>query len=206
MECLLGLACKDFVLIAADQTNAHSIIVMKNDENKLFKISNQMVMGITGESGDATQFAEFIAKNIQLYKMRHRYELSPAAAANYTRRNLAGYLRSRTPYMVNMLLGGFDPQTGSELYFIDYLGSFQKLKFATHGYGGFFCMGIMDRYHKDDLTVDEAYEVLKKCVREIHKRLIINLPNFKVQVVDKNGIRDLDPLTAKNVSDVSEAA
>lgn len=51
--------------------------------------------------------------------------------------------------MVNMLLGGFDPTSQeSELYFIDYLGSFQKVPFATHGYGGFFCMGIMDRFHR----------------------------------------------------------
>lgn len=65
------------------------------DEDKLHKISNKLVMAISGESGDTTQFAEYIAKNIQLYKMRNGYELSPSAAANFTRRNLADYLRSR---------------------------------------------------------------------------------------------------------------
>jgi 20S proteasome subunit beta 4 len=30
MECLLGIAFRDFVLIAADMTNAHSIMVMKD--------------------------------------------------------------------------------------------------------------------------------------------------------------------------------
>lgn len=52
-------------------------------------------MSVTGEPGDTVQFAEYIAKNIQLYKMRNGYELSPKAAASYTRRNLAEYLRSR---------------------------------------------------------------------------------------------------------------
>ena len=28
-------------------------------------------MAVSGESGDTTQFAEYIAKNIQLYKMRN---------------------------------------------------------------------------------------------------------------------------------------
>lgn len=65
------------------------------DEDKLHKISDKLVMAISGESGDTTQFAEYIAKNIQLYKMRNGYELSPNAAANFTRRNLADYLRSR---------------------------------------------------------------------------------------------------------------
>lgn len=52
-------------------------------------------MSVTGEPGDTVQFAEYIAKNIQLYKMRNGYDLSPKAAATYTRRNLAEYLRSR---------------------------------------------------------------------------------------------------------------
>ncbi|KAG8236854.1 hypothetical protein J437_LFUL017219 [Ladona fulva] len=95
MECLIGIAFNDYVLIAADMTNAHSIMVMKDDEEKLYQISKKMVMGVSGEAGDTTQFAEYIAKNIQLYKMRNGYELSPQAAATFTRRNLADYLRSQ---------------------------------------------------------------------------------------------------------------
>ena len=71
------------------------------DEDKLHKISKRLVMNVTGEAGDTVQFAEYISKNLQLYKMRNGYELSPKAAASYTRRNLAEYLRSRvseSPY------------------------------------------------------------------------------------------------------------
>lgn len=57
----------------------------------------------------------------------------------------------------------------------------------------------MDVVLFSDMSVEEAYDVLRKCVAEIHKRLIVNLPNFKVQIVDKNGIRDLEPLTSKNL-------
>ncbi|GFG39406.1 hypothetical protein Cfor_08355 [Coptotermes formosanus] len=200
MECLLGVAFRDFVLIAADMTNARSIMVVKDDEDKLHKISNKLVMAICGESGDTTQFAEYIAKNIQLYKMRNGYELSPSAAANFTRRNLADYLRSQSPYYVNLLLAGYDDETGPELYFVDYLASMVKVPYAAHGYGGFFSLSIMDRYHKADVSKDDAYEIMKKCVREIHKRLIVNLPNFKVQLIDKNGIHDLPPITAKHLA------
>lgn len=59
-----------------------------------------------GESGDTVQFTEFISKNIALYKMRNNYELSPKEAAHFTRKNLADYLRSRTPYQVNMMIAG----------------------------------------------------------------------------------------------------
>lgn len=50
-----------------------------------------------------------------------------------------------------------------------------------------------------ELTQDEAYDIFKKCVLEIQKRLIVNLSNFKVAVVDKNGIRFLDDITNKTL-------
>ena len=52
-------------------------------------------MAVTGESGDTTIFAEYIARCFQLYKMRNGYELSPPAAASFTRRQLADALRSK---------------------------------------------------------------------------------------------------------------
>ena len=129
MECLIGMQFDDFVMVAADQTNARSIMVMKQDQDKFCQLSDRLVMAVSGESGDTTQFAEYIAKNIQLYKMRNSYELSPSAAANFTRRNLADYLRSRTPYQVNLLIAGYDTETGKpELYFMDYLASMIKVK------------------------------------------------------------------------------
>ena len=65
------------------------------DYDKSFKLNDKMLMSVVGESGDTTQYAEFVAKNIQLYKMQNGYNLSPKACANFTRRNLADYLRSR---------------------------------------------------------------------------------------------------------------
>ena len=73
MECLIGMAFDDFVMVAADQTNARSIMVMKSDQNKFINLSDRLVMAVSGESGDTNQFAEYIAKNIQLYKMRNGY-------------------------------------------------------------------------------------------------------------------------------------
>jgi len=160
-----------------------------------------LIMAVSGESGDTVQFAEYVEKNIQLYKMRNGYELSPSAAANFTRRNLADYLRSRTPYMVNLLIAGYDTATNKpELYFMDYLASMIKPPFAAHGYGGFFTTSIMDRCYRPDLTKDEAYNLLTECVKEIQKRLIVNLPNFSVTMVDKDGVTDLKPITAASIA------
>ncbi|XP_052868963.1 proteasome subunit beta type-2 isoform X1 [Anopheles cruzii] len=205
METLLGIRGPDFVMLAADCTHAHSIMVLKDDENKISEVSDTVLMATMGEPGDRVQFTEYISKNILLYKMRNGYELGPKAAAHFTRRNLADYLRSRTPYHVNILLGGCDEVDGPQLQYIDYLANSMPVKYAAHGYGGMFVASIFDRYHHDRITKEEAYEVFRKGVAEIHRRLILNLPNFKVAVIDKEGIKylaDITPETLKQPSAV----
>lgn len=103
METLLGSRHRDFVLLAADQTLAHSIILMKQNQNKFYKLSDRLTMAVSGDPGDAAQFSEYMSKNITLYQIRNSYELSPAAASNFIRRNLADSLRSRQPYHVSLV-------------------------------------------------------------------------------------------------------
>ncbi|KAF5889383.1 proteasome subunit beta type-2 [Clarias magur] len=160
----------------------------------MFKLSEKILLLCVGESGDTVQFAEYIQKNVQLYKMRNGYELSPTAAANFTRKNLADYLRSRTPYHVNLLLAGYDESDGPALYYMDYLSSLAKAPFAAHGYGAFLTLSIMDRYYRPDLTREEAVDLLKKCLEELSKRFILNLPSFTVRLIDKDGIHDLEKI------------
>lgn len=55
----------------------------------------------------------------------------------------------KTPYMVNLLMAGYDKNEGPSLYFMDYLASMNKCPFAAHGYGAFFSLAILDRYYTE---------------------------------------------------------
>ncbi|RLV96826.1 hypothetical protein DV515_00012394 [Chloebia gouldiae] len=180
-----------------------------SDHDKMFKMSEKILLLCVGEPGDTVQFAEYIQKNVQLYKMRNGYELSPTAAANFTRRNLADYLRSRvfqqfgdillTPYHVNLLLAGYDDHEGPALYYMDYLAALVKTPFAAHGYGAFLTLSILDRYYKPGITREEAMELLKKCLEELRKRFILNLTSFNARFIDKEGIHEVDNIPLAKV-------
>uniref|UniRef100_T1J2E8 Proteasome subunit beta n=1 Tax=Strigamia maritima TaxID=126957 RepID=T1J2E8_STRMM len=192
MECILAIQFDGFVIVASDTTSISSIVVIKTDEDKQYKLSEKLLMLVCGEEGDTVQFAEYISKNIQLYKMRNGYGLTPKAAAHFTRRNLADYLRSRTPYNTNILLAGYDEETGGELFFLDYLATLVKVPYAAHGFSSYFTLSVLDRYYRSNMTVEEAYDLVRKCAVELQKRFVVNLTAFKVRIVDKDGIRDLD--------------
>ena len=42
-----------------------------SDYDKMFKLSEKILLLCVGEAGDTVQFAEYIQKNVQLYKMRN---------------------------------------------------------------------------------------------------------------------------------------
>jgi len=41
------------------------------DHDKSLQLSNTLVLAAVGDAGDVVNFSEYIAKNIQLYKMRN---------------------------------------------------------------------------------------------------------------------------------------
>lgn len=92
-----------------------------------------------------------------------------------------------------MLIGGFDTKTGKpELFWLDYLGAMTPLPYGAQGYGAYFCTSLMDRYHYPDMDVEEAKELLRKCLEELKTRFIVNLPKFTVKLVNKDGITDIE--------------
>lgn len=171
---------------------ARSIVQYKADEDKLTQLDKYKLLGATGPTGDRNNFCEYIQKNIHLYELRTGVELSTHAAAKYTRNQLAEALR-RNPYQVSLLLGGWDKSTGPSLFYMDYLGSMHQMKIASHGYASYFALSIMDRYWREGLSVEEAVGLLGKCIDELKTRFILNLSEFKIKIVDKDGVRDLNP-------------
>lgn len=193
METSFAITGKGYVIMAADTTASRSIVKMKIDEDKIKTLSSHLLMAYSGEPGDTIQFAEYVERNIRLYQIRNLYPLRPSAAASWIRRALAESLRSRKPYAVNLLLGGYDIASHDpHLYWIDYLGTMTEIPFAAHGYGAYFALSLLDRYHNPEASVEEGLAVLKRCIEEVSKRLVVSPGKYKVKIVDKDGTREVE--------------
>lgn len=189
MECLFGIRGRDFCLLAADTVVVRSIVVMKGDEhaNKFRVLGAGCAMAVSGEPGDGSNFADYVERNLVLYAIRNEgVSLDVRGAAAFTRKTLADSLRSRTPYNVNVLIGGVDQGT-AKLFWMDYLGTLVEVPYGAHGYGAYFCSGLMDRYYKEGLSEAEAVELFKKCLTELRTRFVVNLPVFSVRIVRSSG-------------------
>lgn len=156
-------------------------------------------MAVSGPNCDMVNFTDYIQKNLQLYELRNDgMKLNVAAQANFCRNELAVALR-RGPFQVNVLLGGYSDAattttTGSaaagqaSLYWLDYLGTLQKVKYGCQGYATNFCLSIMDREYNEGLTKEAALKIMEMCIHELHTRFVPSQPNFIIKCVDQEGV------------------
>eukprot|EP00897_Mesotaenium_endlicherianum_P001600 jgi/Mesen1/1468/ME000132S00401 len=191
MDSLFGLVGDGFALLVADSSSVSSIVVQKTDEDKIMLLDSHKLLGNTGATGDRVQFSEFIQKNIHLYQFRNGMSLSTAAAANFTRGELATALRSSGSYQTNLMIAGYDEGVGPSLYYLDYMSTLHKLEKGGIGYGAYFILSLLDKHYTKNMSLEAALELVDKCIEEIRHRLIVAPPNFLIKIVDKDGAREL---------------
>lgn len=85
-----------------------------------------------------------------------------------------------------------------------------EVPFAAHGYGSYFALGLLDRwaidvirpkerrtdvifrYHNPEATLEEGLDTLRRCINEVSKRLVGSSETYKVKVVDRDGVREVE--------------
>lgn len=142
---------------------------------------------MAGGSTDRVQFGEYIHKNVSLRKFKDNWIMSNSECAYYVRSVLAEALR-KGPYQVNCLLGGVDHE-GAALYWLDYLGTCQKMSFGAHGYAAYFISSVLNNFWEKEMSLEKALDCVRYCINELKVRFLVNLENFIVKCIDKDGVR-----------------
>ncbi len=93
MEFFIGVKGRDFVMLCGDTAAAHSVITIKQDEDKIVPIDDFKLMALAGEPGDRVNFSDYIIANVKLYELKNSKSLTTKAVANFTRNELATALR-----------------------------------------------------------------------------------------------------------------
>ncbi|KAK9933368.1 hypothetical protein M0R45_020566 [Rubus argutus] len=100
-------------------------------------------------------------------------------------------LSFQNSYHVNILMAGYDTETWPSLYHIDYnIASLHKVEKGAFGYGSYFALSLMDRHYHSGMSVEEAIDLVNKCIIEIRSRLVMAPPNFVIKIADKDGARE----------------
>ncbi|KAM0683981.1 Proteasome subunit beta type-2 [Mitosporidium daphniae] len=194
MEFLLGIRGRDFVLLASDLLSIRSIMVLSSEKSKFTPLSPTLLLSCVGESGEADRLKERLVaeSNLAALRMGGRH-WNPSEAAHISRTMISKSLRTRSPYGVNLLIAGInldangDKSNCGDLFWLDHLGSLQALPFAVHGYGAYFCLGLLDAQYSPDLTPSDAIRLVANIVHELQTRFIVQMPKLELRLVNASG-------------------
>jgi 20S proteasome subunit beta 4 len=190
MNSAFGFIGKNFALLVSDIIASKSLVNQKNDMDKIIEIGNKKMLIISGNSGDISNFVDFVQKTIQLYALKTGYSLSTHSVANFLKRELSQSFR-KGALTINLIIAGYDELVGISLYYLDYTGNLQRMNHCVQGYASLFISSILNRNYNPLLEIEDAVILLLKCILVLKKRFIINHSNFIVKIIDKKGSRVL---------------
>ena len=192
---ILGIVCKDGVVIASDrQVSAGNTVTGKNFP-KSQKINDYLMISVCGNASDAQRLLKIIAAELKLKELKSRSRPTVKQAANLLSTLSYSGIRqpSMVPSIVGTLIAGFNEDGSTELYSIEPAGSIMKVEDydANFGSGMAYVLGLLERQYKKDLTVAEGVELAKESLKSSTQRDIGSGYGIDIFTITKKGIKQV---------------
>jgi len=190
---ILGIVCKNGVVMAADRQITAGHHVMNKKFPKVNKINDYLVVSWAGGLADAQRLSKLIAAELKLKELRSRSRPSVKQSANLVATITYSQIRqpSMIPNIVGTLITGFNEDGTTELYTIDPAGSVLKIEDydANFGSGMSFVLGLLERQYKKDMDIKEGIELAVESLKASTQRDIGSGYGIDVFTIKKDGIK-----------------
>lgn len=189
---ILGIVCKEGIVMASDRRSTAGSIVMSKNIQKTVKINDYLVMSGTGNASDIEMQKKVIAAELKLKELKSKKRPSVREAANLI--GMITYRNIRQPAMipsiVGTLVGGLNDDGSAELYTIEPAGTAMKVDDfdANFGSGMPYVLGLLERQFKKDLSIKEGVELAIEAIKSSTQRDLGSGNGIDVFTLSKKGI------------------
>jgi proteasome beta subunit len=190
---LVGIVCKDGIVIGGDRRATAGTLVYSKNEQKVKKINDYIVLAGTGGAADISFNEKIIAAELKLKELKTKSRPSVKEAANLIGMMLYRNIRTPAmiPHIVGLLVGGVNESGEAELYSIEPAGTVSKVEDydANFSSGMPYILGLLERQYKSNLTVKEGVELAKECLKSSTQRDVGSGNGIDVMSITKEGIK-----------------
>ncbi|MFH1503516.1 MAG: hypothetical protein ABIE36_02575 [Candidatus Diapherotrites archaeon] len=189
---ILGIVCKDGVVMAADRRTTAGNMIMGKNVQKAVQINDYLVMSGAGNSSDIEMQKKIIVAQLKLKELKSRSKPTVKQAANLI--GMSTYQNIRQPSMIASIVGtlvaGFNEDGTTELYTVEPAGTAMKVEDydANFGSGMPFVLGLLERQYNKDITVNQAVELAVEALKSSTQRDIGSGNGIDVFTITKKGI------------------
>ncbi len=190
---IVGVVCKDGVVMGADrQTTAGNLVMSKNTQ-KTVKINDYLVVSGTGNASDIEMQKKVISAELKLKELKSKRRPSVKEAANLIGTITYRNIRQPTmiPSVVGTLVAGVNEDGSAELYTVEPAGTAMKVEDydANFGSGMPFVLGLLERSYSKDMSIEEGVEIVIESLKSSTQRDTGSGYGMDIFTFSKDGIK-----------------
>ncbi len=190
---ILGIVCKDGVVMASDrQITAGNLVVGKN-YLKTVPINDYLLVSFTGMVSDAQRVPKILSAELKLKELKSRSRPTVKQSASLLSSLSYHGIRqpSMIPQQVGFLLAGFNEDGSVVLYSIEAAGSIVKVEDydANFGSGMPYVLGLLERQWKKGISMEEGIELAKEALKSSTQRDTGSGYGIDIFTITKDGIK-----------------
>ena len=190
---IIGIVCKDGVVMGADrQTTAGNLVMSKNTQ-KAVQINDYIVVSGTGNASDIEMQKKIIAAELRLKELKSKRRPTVKEAANLI--SVMTYRNIRQPTMIPSIVGtliaGYNENGTAELYSIEPAGTVVKVDDydANFGSGMPFVLGVLESEYNESIDTEKGVELVKKSIQASTQRDTGSGYGIDIFTIKKDGIK-----------------
>ncbi|HLC39705.1 MAG TPA: archaeal proteasome endopeptidase complex subunit beta [archaeon] len=186
----VGMVCKDGVVLAAEKKSTLGYLVASKDSEKIIQVEDHVAITIAGYSGDAQALARYLRAELKLFSIQNGRKISVKGAAALLSNILQGGRWSYLPYMVQLILAGWD-EGGGGVFSLDALGSVEEeRRFFSTGSGSPMALGVLEDGYRDGITAAEAEKLALRAISAAIERDIgSGGRGIDVAIITRDGVK-----------------
>lgn len=183
----IGMVCRDGAVLAAEKKSTMGFLVASKDSEKIIPVEDHLALTIAGYSGDAQALGRYLRAELKLFAIQNGRKISVKGAATLLSNILQG--SKYYPYMVQLILGGFDDRPA--IFSLDALGSVEEEKrFFSTGSGSPMALGVLEDDYKEGMSVDEGAKVALRAISAAIERDIgSGGRGIDIAIISRSGVK-----------------
>jgi len=183
----VGMICRDGAVLAAEKKSTLGYLVASKSSEKIIQVEDHLALTIAGYSGDAQALARYLQAELKLFAIQNGRKISVKGAATLLSNILQG--SKYYPYMVQLILGGFDERPA--VFSLDALGSVEEeKKFFSTGSGSPMALGVLEDDYKDGMSTEEGAKIALRAISAAIERDIgSGGKGIDIAIITKSGLK-----------------
>lgn len=192
---IVAVGGEDYAIIACDTRLSSGFSILSREHNKLFKLSDQTVLGSSGCWCDSQAITSLVIARMQMYYHLHSKVMSTKAVAQML--SILMYNKRFFPYYVSNVLAGLDENGKGIVFSYDPIGHCELAKYRAGGSAGALLQPILDNQiglknqqnvDKTPVTKEKAAEIVIDTFISAAEREIKTGDAVIVNIITKDGI------------------